>query len=825
MNGAPLWQTAQAPDGRTYYYNTQTKETQWTKPDALMSQTERARKNSPWTEYTAEGGRKYWHNKQSNQTTWEMPQELKDLEQQTRPSLPPQRPSLPQQTFVAGGTSNFSRPQFSPQQFASPHERNEPWNHHDRSGPDRPTGYGSMDGIRAAAIPGQEDVNYGTFEEAEAAFFKLLKRSGVQQDWAYEDMIKACVRDPQYRAIKDPKDRKLAFEKYMVEQRAQEKEREKERVAKLRTDFGVMLRRHPEIKYYSRWKTVRPIIENETIFRSTDNEDERRSLFEEYVAELRRHHDEQETALRKAAMDELTQIHKSLNLEPYTRWSEAQELLESNENYKDDPKFQKIHKSQVLTAFEDHIKTLERDFNDKRQKEKSLKFRHERQNRDAFKSLLRDLKANGQIKAGAKWMDIFPLIENDHRFADMLGQTGSTPLDFFWDMVEEEEGFLRTKRNDVLDALDDEHFEITPQTSLDSFLAVVRKDHRTANLDPDAVQLIFEREKEKASKHAEEKSHHAEKRQRRAIDDLRSRIKHLADPPVSLTDTWERVRPRVEATSEFKALETDDLRKLAFDKFHRRLRDKAADDAGAGDRDRDHRRSRHDSRNGTTHRDRDRDRADRSTRHRTRSPATAAAAEPDAYEADRRKAIADRERQYRKGSDRERDRDRDRVSDRLSASGGGGLSPPPTSASARSPHLRGSERDWRERRSGGGDAYEGGGRRGGAWEREGSGYAGGGRGDPRAKSRALDYGEGAGGAEDGAGTRRRRSEGSEGSEGAWVHKRARRDYNSRERTFSPPRRYKSRTPDKSVEPPREDPALQSGSEEGEIEEIEPTSAK
>jgi len=36
----------------------------------------------------------------------------------------------------------------------------------------------------------------------------------------------------------------------------------------------------------------------------------------------------------------------------------------------------------------------------------------------------------------------------------MLGQAGSTPLDLFWDMVEEEERSLRGPRNDVLDVLD-----------------------------------------------------------------------------------------------------------------------------------------------------------------------------------------------------------------------------------------------------------------------------------------------------------------------------------------------------------------------------------
>lgn len=91
MNGIPaLWQEARNTDGRIYYYNVQTKATQWTKPFELMTPAEvsiffsriyqllivlqRALANQPWKEYTAAGGRKYWYNTETRQSTWEMPE-------------------------------------------------------------------------------------------------------------------------------------------------------------------------------------------------------------------------------------------------------------------------------------------------------------------------------------------------------------------------------------------------------------------------------------------------------------------------------------------------------------------------------------------------------------------------------------------------------------------------------------------------------------------------------------------------------------------------------------------------------------------------------
>ena len=324
-------------------------------------------------------------------------------------------------------------------------------------GQDRQIGYGGNDvnGSRAQlASSSQSDPDYASFEEAEAAFLKLLRRAGVQPEWTWEQAMRAIIKDPQYRALKDPKDRKAAFEKYAVEVRLQEKDRAKDRLAKLRSDFGTMLRSHPEIKHYTRWTTARPIIEGETIFRSTSDDDERRQLFEEYIIELKKTNIEREAGARKAAMDGLVGILRALDLEPYTRWSEAHSIIQANERFQRDERFQMLSKSDILTAFEDHIKSLERTFNDARQEQKNSKARRERQNRDRFLALLKELKAAGHIKAGVKWMNVLPVFEKDERYTAMLGQPGSTPLDLFWDTVEEEERGLRAKRNEVLDVLD-----------------------------------------------------------------------------------------------------------------------------------------------------------------------------------------------------------------------------------------------------------------------------------------------------------------------------------------------------------------------------------
>jgi pre-mRNA-processing factor 40 len=436
MNGLPptpsSWRETLAPDGRTYYYHAVTKETRWTKPAELMSPLEQALAGQPWKEHATPEGRKYYSHTETKQTTWEMPQQYRDALNSVQ--LPP-KPAQQPPAFVAGGSTALQS--YRDRDDHTPFEKARPEN-----------------GIAVPSIAKEVVPDYSSFEEAEAAFMKLLRRSNVQPDWTWEQTMRATIKDPQYRALKDPKDRKAAFEKYAVEVRQQEREKAKERLAKLRTDFGNMLRTHPEIKHYSRWKTIRPILEGETVFRSTDSEDERKQLFEEYIVELKKQHVEQAVVLRRSAQDDLTAILKALNLEPYTRWSQAQEILQGNDRMQSDDKFKLLSKSDVLTAFENHIKSLERTFNDARQQQKASKARRERQARDRFMDLLQNLRGQGKIKAGTKWMTILPEIEEDPRYVALLGQAGSTPLDLFWDMVESEERALRCRRNDVYDVLE-----------------------------------------------------------------------------------------------------------------------------------------------------------------------------------------------------------------------------------------------------------------------------------------------------------------------------------------------------------------------------------
>jgi pre-mRNA-processing factor 40 len=413
---------------------------------------QRAIAGTGWAIHTADGKRYFAHT-ETKETTWGIPDIVQRNIDRNRQNQPPQRPPPAGPSAWAAGPSAHA-PSYDnrrPERDEYRPDRHDRDRDRDR---ERDSGFGG-ERPNISFTTGNEP-QFSSPQEAEAAFMKVLKQMKVQPDWTWQQAVRAGIHDTNWRAIPEPEKREEAFKKYCEDLRAQEKNKEQDRQAKLRADFTAMLRSHPEIKYYTRWKTALPIIEEETIFRSAKDDSERRALFEEYIVSLKKAHEEEEAESRRSALDEVLSLMKNLDLEPFTRWQTAEEKLEHNDEFKSE-KFRSLTRMDVLNQFEKHIRQLQREHNDRVQADRRVKHRLERKNRDAFIVLLKELRDSGKLRAGTKWKDIHSTIQDDPRYLAMLGQGGSSPVDLFWDELEEEEGKFRTLRRYALDVLEVRH--------------------------------------------------------------------------------------------------------------------------------------------------------------------------------------------------------------------------------------------------------------------------------------------------------------------------------------------------------------------------------
>jgi pre-mRNA-processing factor 40 len=312
-------------------------------------------------------------------------------------------------------------------------------------------------------IPGTEA--FMNKEEAKKDFVRLLRRTEIEPTSEWSKILPLIIKNPAFQAVKDPVERKQLFENYLQTLAKEVEEKEKDRRHRVREGFIQMCRRNPEIKHYTRYKTARPILQEETEFKVPKDEDERKELYEEYRIEALRTYEDTERNERDKAKKIFKGVLESLELEPYARWRQSKDLFDRK--IKEDGLQEQLlamNELDYLIVFEDYVKEKEREFNDVRQAEKDNRYRQERKNREAFtvisiihahlhQGLLQDLLREGIIIEGAKWKEIFPLFKDDERFLNMLGQAGSTPLELFWDILEQLDTEFRLRRDYISDVL------------------------------------------------------------------------------------------------------------------------------------------------------------------------------------------------------------------------------------------------------------------------------------------------------------------------------------------------------------------------------------
>jgi pre-mRNA-processing factor 40 len=262
-------------------------------------------------------------------------------------------------------------------------------------------------------------------------------------------------------------------------------------------------------------------------------------ILDDYVSDLRRREEDYEADLRKRNIDTLSKLIKTLDITVGTTWRQAHNLILADPTFKTDKDLAQIETVDMLVVFDDHMRQIETEHEEEEQKRHKETYRRHRKAREAFKGLLSDLEANGQLKRTSKWKDTVKLIRHDERYTNMLGIPGSTALELWMDAVDdlaEEIDRSAAKLEHGIDGA-----KLTAKTTHEEFEQMVKEAHLDTQVEPKMRKAAWELIRERLVKHAEDEARRAERKRRHRMDDLRYALKKVSRH-IDLEMTFDEVR-------------------------------------------------------------------------------------------------------------------------------------------------------------------------------------------------------------------------------------------------------------------------------------------
>ncbi|XP_037086064.1 pre-mRNA-processing factor 40 homolog B-like [Pollicipes pollicipes] len=554
------WTEHRAPDGRTYYYNTATKQSAWDKPDEMKSSTELLLSQCSWKEYTSDSGKTYYHHVVSKESRWTIPPELEQL----KARLASQDAKPPAEAPAAGGDAKKSALDLA--MAATLAAMDIPTPPVTEAAADSPADGGSRS---TSGTPEPRRV-FKDKREAIEAFKELLREKGVPSTATWEQALKLIQGDQRYETLQRLNEKKQAFNAYKTQRGKEEKEEQRLRAKKAKEDLEEFLLTGDRITSMTKYYKCEEMFVDMDIWKAVADH-ERRDIYEDVVFTLAKREKEETKQMRKRNMKVLSEILDSMaDITHLTTWQEAQQMLLDNPRFAEDTDLLGMDKEDALIVYEDHVRQLEADEQEEREADKKRKARLERKNRDAFAALLDELHDQGKLTSMSLWVELYPVLSSDLRFSAMLGQTGSTPLDLFKFYVEDLKSRFHDEKKIIKEILKEKDFEVQVTTTFEEFATVVCEDKRSGTLDAGNVKLTYNSLLEKAEAREKEKI----KEENRKLKKLESAFKSmLKASDIEHGATWADSRAKLENEPAFNAVELESERVRMFKDYQQTLED------------------------------------------------------------------------------------------------------------------------------------------------------------------------------------------------------------------------------------------------------------
>ncbi|KAM4667928.1 pre-mRNA-processing factor 40 homolog A isoform 5-T5 [Amazona ochrocephala] len=614
------WTEHKSPDGRTYYYNTETKQSTWEKPDDLKTPAEQLLSKCPWKEYKSDSGKPYYYNSQTKESRWAKPKELEDLEAmikaeenstKTEESTPaistpaaatevttttattaaetaaavatttaasaaaaaPEGETAAASSGVEGESAGTATAEEQGQATSTPavqEQSAESAANTDDSIKQEASADSALKKEDDDAQPVKKTYTWNTKEEAKQAFKELLKEKRVPSNASWEQAMKMIINDPRYSALAKLSEKKQAFNAYKVQTEKEEKEEARSKYKEAKESFQRFLENHEKMTSTTRYKKAEQMFGEMEVWNAISERD-RLEIYEDVLFFLSKKEKEQAKQLRKRNWEALKNILDNMaNVTYCTTWSEAQQYLMDNPTFAEDEELQNMDKEDALICFEEHIRALEKEEEEEKQKSLLRERRRQRKNRESFQLFLDELHEHGQLHSMSSWMELYPTISSDIRFTNMLGQpvfsSGSTALDLFKFYVEDLKARYHDEKKIIKDILKDKGFVVEVNTSFEDFVTVISSTKRATTLDAGNIKLAFNSLLEKAEAREREREKEEARKMKRKESAFKSMLKQAA-PPIELDAVWEDIRDRFVKEPAFEDITLESERKRIFKDF------------------------------------------------------------------------------------------------------------------------------------------------------------------------------------------------------------------------------------------------------------------
>ncbi|NXP76260.1 PR40A factor, partial [Ramphastos sulfuratus] len=523
------WTEHKSPDGRTYYYNTETKQSTWEKPDDLKTPAEQLLSKCPWKEYKSDAGKPYYYNSQTKESRWAKPKELEDLEGNdstpatstpaaeatnattaaatetaaavttttaaSAATAAPEADAAAASSVVENESSGTATAEEQGQAASAPAGQEQSGeaaaNATDDSSKQEASGDAASKKEDDDTQPVKKTYTWNTKEEAKQAFKELLKEKRVPSNASWEQAMKMIINDPRYSALAKLSEKKQAFNAYKVQTEKEEKEEARSKYKEAKESFQRFLENHEKMTSTTRYKKAEQMFGEMEVWNAISERD-RLEIYEDVLFFLSKKEKEQAKQLRKRNWEALKNILDNMaNVTYCTTWSEAQQYLMDNPTFAEDEELQNMDKEDALICFEEHIRALEKEEEEEKQKSLLRERRRQRKNRESFQLFLDELHEHGQLHSMSSWMELYPTISSDIRFTNMLGQPGSTALDLFKFYVEDLKARYHDEKKIIKDILKDKGFVVEVNTSFEDFVTVISSTKRATTLDAGNIKLAF----------------------------------------------------------------------------------------------------------------------------------------------------------------------------------------------------------------------------------------------------------------------------------------------------------------------------------------------